>query len=60
MDDLDRLALDVAVSILEAEAEVPGSQAPASVRLAEQILRELLETETRRIDHSVARGSLSS
>jgi len=45
MDDLDRISLEVAISILQAEAEAPGSQPSSSVRLAEQILAQLQETE---------------
>ena len=44
MDELDRIAFDVAISILQAEAEAPGSQLPASVTLAEQIVAHLQET----------------
>jgi hypothetical protein len=43
MDELDRIAFDVAISILQAEAEAPGSQLPSSVTLAEQIVAHLQE-----------------
>jgi hypothetical protein len=46
MDDLDRIARDVAISILQAEAEVPESQTPANVKLAREILAQLRQTET--------------
>jgi hypothetical protein len=45
MDDLDRLALEVAISILREEAEAPGSHAPTSVKLARQIVAELRQKE---------------
>jgi hypothetical protein len=45
MDNLDRLALEVAVSILQAETEAPGSQTPASIKLAQQIFDQLREAE---------------
>jgi hypothetical protein len=45
MDHLDRIALEVAISILQAEAEAPESQPSSSVRLAEQILAHLQETK---------------
>lgn len=41
MDDLDRLSLEVAIGILQAEMESPGSQRPASIEMAKQILTEL-------------------
>ena len=45
MDDLDRLSLEVAIGILQAETESPGSQKPASIEIAEQILAELQPAE---------------
>ena len=45
MDDLDRLALEVAISIKQAETEAPGSQTPASIKLAQQILDQLQRAE---------------
>lgn len=45
MDNLDRLALEVAVSIILAETETPGSQTPSSIKLAQQILDQLREAE---------------
>lgn len=45
MDDLDRLSLEVALSILRAEADAPGSQKLASVNIAQQILAHLQPAE---------------
>jgi hypothetical protein len=45
MDDLDRLSLDVAIGILQAEKESPGRQKPAIIEIAEQILAELQPAE---------------
>lgn len=45
MDDLDRLALEVAISILQEEAETPASQTATSVKLARDILAELRQRE---------------
>jgi hypothetical protein len=45
MDELDRIALEVAISILQAEAEAPGSQLQSSITLAEQIVAHLQETD---------------
>jgi hypothetical protein len=41
MDDLDKIVLEVALSIVQAEAEAPGSQPLRSVRLAEEIVAHL-------------------
>ena len=45
MDDLDRRSVEVAISILQAEAESPGSQKPASIGIAKQILAQLQPAE---------------
>jgi len=45
INDLDTISIEIANSILQAEAEAPGSQPSSSVRLAEQILAQLREPE---------------
>jgi hypothetical protein len=45
MDDLDRRSLEVAISILQAETESPGSQKPASIEIAKKILAQLQPAE---------------
>lgn len=45
MDDLDRLSLAVAIGILQAETELPGSQKPASIEIAKLIVAQLRPAE---------------
>ena len=45
MDDLDKIVLEVALSILQAEAHAPGSQPPRSVSLAEEIVTYLQQAD---------------
>jgi len=45
MDDLDRLTLEVAESIMHAERRAPGIHNPATVLIAKQILAQLQEAE---------------
>ena len=45
MDDLDRRSVDVAIGILQAETESPGSQKTASIEIAKQILAQLRPAE---------------
>lgn len=47
MGDLDRRSLEVAISILQTETESPGSQKPASIKIARQILAQLQPPEQR-------------
>jgi hypothetical protein len=45
VDDLDRLSLKVAIGILQSEKDSPGSQKPANIEMAEEILAELRPAE---------------
>jgi hypothetical protein len=45
MDDLDKIVLKVALSIVQGEAEAPGSQPLRSVRLAEEIVAHLQQAD---------------
>ena len=59
MDDLDRLSLKVAIGILQTETESPGSQKPATIEMAEQILAELQPAEPR-VEELSAGGAFDS
>jgi len=56
MDDLDKIVLEVALSILRAEAKAPGSQAPSSVSLAEEIATHLQQRENQQLEGRRAAG----
>jgi hypothetical protein len=45
MDDLDRRSMEVAIGVLQAETESPGSQKLASIEIAKQILAQLQPAE---------------